>query len=83
MTNKQIADKIEAAGHQVPAGLNRAKLEALAAEKGVTLEEDDKSVIPPQESHPAIQETSPFITPQMASCRYFAGDPTSVDPKDQ
>ncbi|MEK7952778.1 hypothetical protein [Luteolibacter soli] len=31
----------------------------------------------------AVRETSAFITPQMASCNYFAGDPTSVDPKDE
>lgn len=84
MTNKQIAEKIEAAGHEVPAGLNRANLEALAAEKGVSLnEEEDKGVLLPQEPTRGIRETSPFITPQMASCSIFAGDPTSVSPEDK
>jgi len=30
-----------------------------------------------------VEETSPFITPQMASCSMFAGDPTSVTPEDE
>lgn len=78
MTNKDIAARIEAAGHTVPANLNRAKLEALAAEKGVSLEENadagaaDRSVRPPQDYDP-----SRMITPVMAVCA-IAGDTAAV-----
>lgn len=54
MTNKEIIAKIEAAGHQVPGNLNRAKLEALAAEKGVSLEES-----PPEGEKPSEGEKPP------------------------
>jgi hypothetical protein len=83
MTNKEIIAKIEAAGHQVPAGLNRAKLEALAAEKGVALEEKSPEDGSGAISSPGVkipstttevgapggdEDRNRLITPAMAVC---------------
>lgn len=67
MTNKDIIARIEAAGHQVPANLNRAKLEALAAEKGVNLAETP--AVPVQtDLPPSDYDPGRMITPVMAVC---------------
>lgn len=84
MTNKEIIAKIEAAGHQVPGGLNRAKLEALAAEKGVSLKEEKPAeedgsgttadgVVPRAEAY----DPGRIITPVMAVCA-ISGDAAAV-----
>lgn len=62
MTNKEITERIKAAGHEVPANLNRTKLEALAAEKGVSLEEKTESAID------TGYDPGRLMTPVMAVC---------------
>lgn len=80
MTNKDIVAKIEAAGHQVPANLNRAKLEALAAEKGVSLE--DAPAIPPETSSLGDYDPGRMITPVMAVCG-MSGDGAAIPLPDE
>jgi len=79
MTNKEIAARIEEAGHPVPGNLNRAKLEALAAEKGVSLADQPNSPTPaPDEPAPDYSHEFRLITPVMAVCG-MSGD-RSADP---
>lgn len=74
MTNKEIIAKIESAGHAVPGNLNRAKLEALAAEKGVSLEDEGGSSTVPVEDR---YDQNRMITPVMAVCA-ISGDAAAV-----
>ena len=73
MTNKKITAKIESAG------LNRAKLEALAAEKGAVLSEDapeDGSVTSAAPVEDRYDQNR-LITPVMAVCA-ISGDAAAV-----
>jgi len=76
MTNKDIIARIEAAGHQVPANLNRAKLEALAAEKGVDLAEVPAAPVQAS-SPPGDYDPGRMITPVMAVCG-MSGDGAAI-----
>ncbi|MCW1916612.1 hypothetical protein OJ996_23700 [Luteolibacter sp. GHJ8] len=84
MTNKEIIAKIEAAGHQVTGNLNRTKLEALAAERGVSLEEPTPEPTPEDGSGTTADpvddgyDQNRLITPVMAVCA-IAGDAAKVE----
>lgn len=77
MTNKQIIDRLREAGHEVTGSPNRATLEALAAEKGVSLEEHSNSLEAPAPEAPAEEAPVRLITPVMAVCA-IAGDTAAV-----
>lgn len=67
MTNKQIIERLKEAGHEVTGSPNRAALEALAAEKGVSLEADSNSVDNAAAEVPdGDAERNRLVTPSMA-----------------
>lgn len=78
MTNKEIIARLKEAGHEVTGSPNRATLEALAAEKGVSLEEQSKA--PDGDAPPPVPAYDPgrIITPTMAVVG-MSGEGAAID----